>query len=54
VRGVMTVGEVIYVAGVTAIGRRKGWSINTGILHPSPEEQEAGTEETAAHTPEIL
>ncbi len=54
VRGVMTVGEVIYVAGVTAIGRRKGWSIHTGILHPSPEEQEAGTEETAAHTPEIL
>ena len=54
VRGVMTVGEVIYVAGVTAIGRRKGWSIHTGILHPSKEEQEASTEETAAHTPEIL
>ncbi|HVX33756.1 MAG TPA: lysylphosphatidylglycerol synthase domain-containing protein [Solirubrobacterales bacterium] len=54
VRGVMTVGELIYVAGVTAIGRRAGWSIHTGILHPSPEEQEANTEETAAHAPEIL
>ena len=54
VRGVMTVGELIYVALVTAVGRRKGWSIHTGILHPSPEEQEASTEETAAHAPEIL
>jgi glycosyltransferase 2 family protein len=54
VRGVMTVGELIYVAGVTAIGRRQGWTIHTGILHPSPEEQEASTEETAAHAPEIL
>jgi hypothetical protein len=54
VRGVMTVGELIYVALVTAIGRRKGWSIHTGILHPSPEEQEASTEDTAAHAPEIL
>jgi uncharacterized membrane protein YbhN (UPF0104 family) len=54
VRGVMTVGELIYVALVTAVGRRKGWSIHTGILHPSPEEQEASTEDTAAHVPEIL
>ncbi|MGH2937579.1 MAG: lysylphosphatidylglycerol synthase domain-containing protein [Solirubrobacterales bacterium] len=54
VRGVMTVGELIYVGGVTAIGRRQGWSIHTGILHPSKEEQEASTAETAAHTPEIL
>jgi uncharacterized membrane protein YbhN (UPF0104 family) len=54
VRGVMTVGELIYVALVTAVGRRKGWSIHTGILHPSPEEQEASTEDTAAHAPEIL
>jgi len=54
VRGVMTVGELIYVALVTAIGRRKGWSIHTGILHPSPEEQEASTEDTTAHAPEIL
>lgn len=54
VRGVMTVGELIYVALVTAFGRRKGWSIHTGILHPSPEEQEASTEGTDAHAPEIL
>ena len=38
VRGVMTVAELIYVGAVTAIGRREGWSIHTGILHPSPEE----------------
>ncbi|MBS1884966.1 MAG: flippase-like domain-containing protein [Actinobacteria bacterium] len=54
VRGVMTVGELIYVALVTAMGRREGWAIHTGILHPSPEEAEATTEETAAHAPEIL
>ena len=54
VRGVMTVAEVIYVALVTVIGRRKGWSIHTGILHPSPEEQVASTEGTDAHAPEIL
>jgi glycosyltransferase 2 family protein len=54
VRGVMTVGELIYVGGVTLLGRREGWAIHTGILHPSPEEQEASTEETAVHTPEIL
>lgn len=38
VRGVLTVVELIYVAGVTALGRREGWSIHTGVLHPSPEE----------------
>ena len=55
VRGVMTVAELIYVALVTAVGRRQGWTIHTGILHASPEEQEASTEEsTAVHTPEIL
>ncbi|MBS1887379.1 MAG: flippase-like domain-containing protein [Actinobacteria bacterium] len=54
VRGVMTVGELIYVALVTAMGRREGWAIHTGILHPSREEAEASTEETAAHAPEIL
>ena len=54
VRGVMTVGEVIYVGGVTAIGRRKGWTIPTGILHASPEEQAAGDETPAATRPEIL
>jgi hypothetical protein len=55
VRGVMTVGELIYVAAVTALGRREGWSIPTGILHPSPEEQEDGTDpERPRHSPEIL
>jgi hypothetical protein len=41
VRGVMTVAELLYVGAVTALGRREGWSIHTGILHPSPEEEEA-------------
>jgi glycosyltransferase 2 family protein len=57
-RGVTTVAELIYVGAVTAIGRRQGWTIHTGILHASPEEQAAGAaevEEAArAHTPEIL
>jgi len=53
VRGVMTVGELIYVGGVTALGRREGWSIPTGILHPSPEEEAAGPE-AGAHTPEVM
>jgi glycosyltransferase 2 family protein len=55
VRAVMTVGELIYVAGVTVLGRRMGWTIHTGILHASPEEEAAGEENaTAIHTPEIL
>jgi hypothetical protein len=41
VRGVMTVGELIYVGAVTVLGRREGWSVATGILHPSKEEEEA-------------
>jgi len=41
VRGVMTVVEILYVAVVTALGRKEGWSIHTGVLHPSPEEEEA-------------
>ncbi|HEY6730419.1 MAG TPA: lysylphosphatidylglycerol synthase transmembrane domain-containing protein [Solirubrobacterales bacterium] len=41
VRGVLTVAELIYVGAVTLLGRREGWSIHTGILHPSPEEEEA-------------
>lgn len=45
-RGVMTVAELLYVAGVTALGRREGWSIHTGILHPSPEEEAAVEERT--------
>ena len=39
VRGVLTVVELIYVAAVTALGRRQGWSIHTGVLHASPEEE---------------
>lgn len=41
VRGVLTVVELAYVAAVTALGRREGWAIPTGIVHPSPEELEA-------------
>lgn len=41
VRGVLTVVEVLYVGAVTALGRREGWSIRTGVLHPSAEEAEA-------------
>ncbi len=52
-RGVMTVAELIYVAGVTALGRREGWSIHTGILHPSPEEESADAE-AGGRTPEVL
>jgi glycosyltransferase 2 family protein len=54
VRGVMTITELLYVAVVTAMGRREGWSIHTGILHPSQEEEEMTTEETRAHATEIL
>jgi glycosyltransferase 2 family protein len=58
-RGVLTVVELVYVGAVTALGRREGWSIPTGILHPSPEEEaeeaeEAGDAEAGVHTPEIL
>jgi glycosyltransferase 2 family protein len=49
VRGVLTVTEVIYVGIVTAMGRREGWSIPTGVLHASPEE-EAAEEESSART----
>lgn len=55
VRGVMTVGELLYVGAVTALGRREGWSIDTGILHPSKEEEAAEPEpERPRHSPEIL
>ncbi len=57
VRGVMTVAELIYVGAVTALGRREGWSIHTGILHASPEEEEAQANaepERPRHSPEIL
>lgn len=53
VRGVLTVAELLYVAAVAALGRREGWSIATGILHPSKEEREAGME-AGGHSPEIL
>jgi hypothetical protein len=53
VRGVMTVGELLYVGAVTLLGRREGWSVATGILHPSPEEEEAGPE-GGGHSPEVL
>ncbi len=41
VRGVLTVVEVLYVLAVTALGRREGWSIPTGVIHASPEEEAA-------------
>jgi hypothetical protein len=54
VRGVSTVAELMYVGAVTVLGRREGWSVATGILHPSPEEEEAGPEDAPGHAPEIL
>ena len=54
VRGVMTVAELMYVGIVTLMGRREGWSIHTGILHASPEEEEARAEDAPGHAPEIL
>jgi hypothetical protein len=57
VRGVLTVVELIFVALVTALGRREGWSISTGVIHASPEEQAEGPprrDETPIHSPEIL
>jgi hypothetical protein len=53
VRGVLTVVELVYVGIVTALGKREGWSIPTGVLHPSPEEERAG-EPPRTHVPEIL
>jgi glycosyltransferase 2 family protein len=48
VRGVLTLAELIYVGGVTALGRKEGWSVHTGILRPSPEEEEAERAAAAA------
>ena len=47
VRGVMTVGELIYVGIVTAMGRREGWSIHTGscIPHPRRKRRSSGAEQ---------
>jgi hypothetical protein len=53
VRAVLTVTELMYVAAVTALGRREGWSIPIGIIHPSPEEEKAGPE-AGGRSPEIL
>lgn len=52
-RFVMTVAELLYVGVVTALGRREGWSIHTGILHPSLEEEAAGAE-AGGRTPELM
>lgn len=54
VRGVLTVVELIYVGLVTALGRREGWSIPTGILHPSPPEEGEAEREPPTPAPEIL
>lgn len=54
VRGVMTVAELMYVGVVTVMGRREGWSVATGILHPSREEEAAGPEDAPGRAPEIL
>jgi glycosyltransferase 2 family protein len=53
VRGVMTVVELVYVGAVTALGKREGWSIPTGVLHPSAEEQ-AADPPPSTHSPEVL
>ncbi|HSK50438.1 MAG TPA: lysylphosphatidylglycerol synthase transmembrane domain-containing protein [Solirubrobacterales bacterium] len=53
VRGMLTITELLYVAAVTALGKREGWSIPTGIIHPSPEEEKAGPG-AGGHSPEIL
>lgn len=41
VRGVLTVVEVMFAAAVTALGRRQGWSIHTGVFHATEEEEAA-------------
>jgi uncharacterized membrane protein YbhN (UPF0104 family) len=53
VRGVLTVVEVLYVGIVTLLGRREGWSIPTGVLHPSAEEEAAGPQ-AGGPSPEVL
>jgi glycosyltransferase 2 family protein len=57
VRGVLTVVELLYVGLVTALGKREDWSIPTGIIHPSAEEEAEGPPppgERPIHSPEIL
>jgi hypothetical protein len=40
----LTVIEIFYVGVVTMLGRRMGWSVPTGVIHPSPEEEAAEVE----------
>jgi hypothetical protein len=54
VRGVLTLVELLYVGIVTALGRREGWSIPTGIVHPSPEEEAEQDQKADVHAPEVL
>jgi glycosyltransferase 2 family protein len=54
VRGVLTAVELVFVGIVTALGKREGWSIPTGVLHPSAEEKAADDSEIEGHPPEIL
>ena len=57
VRGVLTVVELVFVGLVTVVGRREGWSIPTGVIHPSAEEEAEGApprSERPIHSPEIL
>ncbi len=56
VRGVLTVVELIYVGLVTALGKREGWSIPTGVIHASAEEEAVKAEDRRAemHAPEVL
>jgi hypothetical protein len=48
VRGVQTLVEIIYVGIVTVMGRREGWAIHTGVLHPSPEEVKASERDASS------
>ncbi len=48
VRGVLTVVELLYVGMVTLLGKREGWSIPTGVLHASPEEEAAESDGDAS------
>ena len=50
VRGVMTVGELIYVGAVTALGRREGWSVRPASCIP-PRRRKRRARRAAAHSP---
>jgi hypothetical protein len=45
--------EVLYVVAVTALGKREGWSIPTGVIHPSAEEAQE-TDTGTTRPPEVL